>query len=134
MRAQHEIEVILTRQLASYLAMPVFVVDPQGTLVYYNEPAEEILGCRFEESGEMPAEEWATIFIPTDENGALLGPDRLPLMIALNEHRPVHGHFWVQSLNSSTPRRHIEVTALPLIGQAERDLGAVAIFWEVAAG
>ena len=37
---QQEIEMILVRQLASYLAMPIFIVDPQGTLVFYNEPAE----------------------------------------------------------------------------------------------
>ena len=34
----------------------------------------EVAGARFEETGEMPAEEWATVFIPTDDNGALLRP------------------------------------------------------------
>jgi hypothetical protein len=29
--AQKEIEIILTRQLASYLAMPIFIVDPAAT-------------------------------------------------------------------------------------------------------
>jgi hypothetical protein len=28
-------------------------------------------------------------------------------------------------------RRHVEVTAFPLIGQAGRVLGAVGLFWEV---
>ena len=32
----YDIEVILMRQTASYLAMPVFVVDPKGNLVYFN--------------------------------------------------------------------------------------------------
>jgi PAS domain-containing protein len=44
---QLEIEMILMRQLASYLAMPIFIVDPVGNLVFYNEPAESILGRRF---------------------------------------------------------------------------------------
>jgi hypothetical protein len=26
------------RQLASYLAMPILLVDPVGTLLFYNEP------------------------------------------------------------------------------------------------
>jgi PAS domain-containing protein len=43
------------RQAASYVAMPIFVVDPGGDLVYFNEPAEELLGLRYEEVGEMPA-------------------------------------------------------------------------------
>ena len=64
---QREIEVILTRQLASYLTMPIFIVDPDGTLVFYNEPAEAILGHRFEETGEMPADEWATVYTATDD-------------------------------------------------------------------
>lgn len=33
---QKAIELILTRQLASYLAMPIFLVDAAGTLVFYN--------------------------------------------------------------------------------------------------
>src|SRR5262249_43344858 len=64
--SQKEIEMILARQLASCLALPIFLVDPSGALVFYNEPAEAILGRRFEETGEMPASEWSTFFSPTD--------------------------------------------------------------------
>ncbi|HEV8713718.1 MAG TPA: PAS domain-containing protein [Candidatus Binatia bacterium] len=127
--SQKEIEVILTRQLASYLAMPIFIVDPQGTLVFYNEPAEMILGLRFDETGEMPLAEWAAAFTPRDQSGTPLPPQDLPLTIALNERRPAHGDFYIRGLDRV--RRHIEVTAFPLIGQAERNLGAVALFWEV---
>ena len=45
--AQHAIELILMRQLAGGLATPVFLVDPDGDLLFYNEPAEAILGCRY---------------------------------------------------------------------------------------
>src|SRR5439155_856752 len=37
---QKQVEIILMRQLASYLTLPVFVVDPEGNLLYYNPPAE----------------------------------------------------------------------------------------------
>jgi len=124
-----EIEVILTRHLASYLAMPMFIVDPVGNLVFYNEPAEGILGRRFEETGEMPASEWSTVFTPRDEAGAPLPPETLPLMIALNERRPAYRTFWISGLDGVP--RHLEVTAIPLVGQSDRFLGAVAIFWEV---
>lgn len=127
---QKEIEVILTRQLASYLATPIFLVDPNGNLIYYNEPAEAILGRRFEETGEMPAAEWSTAFTPTDENGVPLPAEKLPLVIALNTKSPAHRSFWIRDLANS--QRHIEVTAFPLVGQADRFLGAVAIFWELA--
>ena len=41
----HSIQIILTRQLAGYLSVPTFLVDPKGTLLFYNEPAEELLGA-----------------------------------------------------------------------------------------
>ena len=40
----HPIQIILTRQLAAYLSVPVFLVDPKGNLLFYNEPAEIVLG------------------------------------------------------------------------------------------
>jgi len=129
--AQKEIEVILSRQLASYLAMPIIIVDPMGTLLFYNEPAELILGRRFEETGEMAAEEWAPAMIVTDEEGTPLPPEARPLMTALSEQRPMHCDMWLQGWDHV--RRHIEITAFPLIGQTGRNLGAMAIFWEVTA-
>jgi PAS domain-containing protein len=121
--------VILTRQLASYLAMPIFIVDPQGTLIFYNEPAEMILGLRFDETGEMPFAEWAAVFTPMDERGSPLAPAALPLAIALGERRSAHSDFYIRGMDHVL--RHIEVTAFPLMGQASRNLGAVALFWEV---
>ena len=76
----------------------------------------------------MPAEEWATVYSADGPDGQL-DPEQLPLMIALRERRPAHGRLMVRGLDNV--RRRIEVTAFPLIGQAGRHLGAVAIFWEV---
>lgn len=123
-----EIEVILTRHLASCIAMPMFLVDPEGNLIFYNESAEMLIGRRFEETGEMPALEWSTVFDFTDDAGAPVAPESLPLMIALRERRPAYGTLWARALDGV--RRHIGATAFPLIGQDERFLGAVAIFWE----
>ena len=127
--AQQEIELILTRHWASNLETPIFLVDPQGNLLYYNEPAETILGRRFAETGEMPAEEWSTIFKITDEDHNLLPPEELPLNIALTERLPAHRRLWLSGLDNV--KRHIETTCFPLIGQADRFLGAIALFWEV---
>jgi PAS domain S-box-containing protein len=128
--SQQEIEVILARQLADYLALPIFLVDQAGNMLFYNEPAEKILGYRYEETGPMPAEAWASIFQPTDEDNRPLRPEQLPLMVALQAGRPAHSGFWIRALDGIL--RRIYVTAFPLIGQADRHLGAVAIFWEAA--
>jgi hypothetical protein len=126
--AQKDIEIILSRHLASYLATPIFIVDPRGNLLYYNEHAEAILGRRYEETGEMPVAEWSTIFKPMDSEGMPLIAERLPLVQALNTRSPSHGGFWIRGLDGVL--RRIEVFAFPIVGQANRYLGAVAIFWE----
>lgn len=126
---QQEIETILCRHWASHLQTPVFLVDPDGNLLYYNEAAEPILGRRFAETGEMSAAEWSTAFRATDENGVLMKPEEIPLYVALSERRPAHKQLWIVGLDNY--RRYIETTALPLIGQADRFLGAVAFFWEL---
>lgn len=125
---QKPVELILMRQLASYLAMPIFLVDPRGDMVFYNEPAEAILGTRYDETGEMPVEEWSTVFEPADEDGSPLAPEMLPLWIALHKHQATHRVLRIRGLDGVS--RRIGVTAFPLEGQGGRHLGAVAIFWE----
>ena len=43
------IEIILMRELAGHLATPIFVVDTAGDLLFYNDPAERLLGSRLTE-------------------------------------------------------------------------------------
>ena len=125
----HPIQIILTRQLAGYLSVPTFLVDPKGTLLFYNEPAEVLLGRRFDEAGPMPGEEWSTIFAPEDQEGQPIPPAELPLMIALQEQRPAYQQFFIRALNGL--RRHLEVVAIPILGIQGEFLGAVALFWEL---
>lgn len=127
--SQKDVEIILARQLASYLTLPIFIVDPEGSLVYCNESAEAILGLRFEETGEMTASEWSRIFVPTEEDGTPLASETLPLVATLRHHTPAHRRFWIKGLDNV--KRYIEVVAFPLIGQSERILGAIAMFWEI---
>jgi PAS domain-containing protein len=126
--AAQPLEVILMRELAAHLSTPIFVVDPEGNLLFYNEPAEQLLSSRFDETGAMPFEEWATMFTPTDERGSSLAPEELPLSIAISEQRPVQGRIWIRALDGK--RRRLDVTAVPLKGQWGQHLGAAAIFWE----
>ena len=124
----YEIEIILNRQLADCLSIPVFITDTIGNLIFYNDPAEKILGSRFEETGEMRVETWSTEFKPLDENKAPLPPDELPLVRTLSDHLPHHKTFWIESKSGVAGK--ISVTSYPIIGRASNFLGAVAIFWE----
>jgi len=127
--SQQAIELILCRHWGNHLQTPVFLVDPEGNLLFYNDPAGRILGRRFAENGPMSAAEWSTAFRATDDNDVPIDPDKLPLRVALAERQPAHMRFWIVGLDNY--RRYIETTALPLIGQADRFLGAVAFFWEL---
>ena len=129
-RAEHKsLALILTRELASNLATPLFIVDPNGTLVYYNEPAEAVLGKRYAEAGELTLDEWGgAMFDPRDEGGNPIHRRQTPLAIALLEQRPAHGRLNITGLDGV--RRMIEVTAVPLFARSNEVAGAVAIFWE----
>ena len=122
------IEIILSRQLADCLNVPVFLVDPRGNLMFYNAPAEGLLGRRFEETGEMPMQEWSTAFYPTDEDGKAIPPDQLPLVDSIKNHVPAHKTFWVKSFDGRSIQ--ISVTAIPIIGRDQEFVGAIAIFWD----
>ena len=125
---QNEIELILLRQWASHLTMPIFLADREGNLLYYNEPAEMLLGRIFDDAGAMPLSELATIFETTAEDGSPMPSSELPLGIALTERRPAYRRVRVKALDGV--QRLIEITAFPLEGQGGHWLGAVAIFWE----
>ena len=123
------IQFILIRQLAGYLGVPLLLVDPKGDLLFYNEPAEAILGRRFEETGAMPAKTWASIFTPLDEQGQPIPPEDLPLMIALTTQRPVHRRLYLHGLDGV--RHHLEIASIPIVGLQGEFLGAASLQWEI---
>jgi PAS domain-containing protein len=127
---EHNLVLILARGLASSIATPMFLVDPEGTLVYFNEAAEGILGQTYAESGEMSPEEWGTAFRPEDpETGDKVDPQSLPLTVALSEQRPAHRKLAITGMDGE--RRLINITALPFFARTDEFVGAVAIFWQV---
>ena len=126
---EHNLVLILARGLASSIATPMFLVDPDGTLVYFNEPAEAILGTTYAEAGELDPQEWGTMFYPEDpETGAKLPLEELPLATALAEQRPAHRTMAITGRDDI--RRRIAVTAFPLFARTDEFVGAVSIFWE----
>jgi PAS domain S-box-containing protein len=126
---QQPIEMILLKQLASYLAEAIFLVDTEGTLLYYNEPAEALLGHRYEETGELPLEDWVALIAPTDSLGRPLAPEEMPLGMAARKRVPQQGRVWIKGRDGVS--RQVATTAIPLDGQGGVPLGAMSIFWEV---
>jgi PAS domain-containing protein len=127
--AQQPVETILVRQLADYLSVPVIVFDPARTAVFYNEPAERLLGVRFDETGRVTPEEAERLIEVSDDRPAPIEEAKWPAVIALRERRPAHARHWVRR-RSDGVRFQVEITAFPLIGQGDALLGAVVMFWE----
>jgi PAS domain-containing protein len=110
---QKDLVLILARDMAARLATPMFVVDSVGTLVFFNEAAEALLGQTFSEIGEVPADHWAETF---------------PIGIALLEGRPAHREL--DLIAADGVQRHLAATAIPLQRHPTQTVGAVALFWE----
>jgi PAS domain-containing protein len=127
-RRQKKLVLILAREFASQLATATFVIDEKGKLVFYNEPAEAILGQSFAEVGEIWADKWTELFEVEDLDGEPLPLERMPGGIAFFERKPVHGDVRITALDGV--KREISVTAFPLLARDDELVGVVTIFWE----
>jgi PAS domain-containing protein len=126
--AQHALELILTRQLASCLSVPIVILGPTGDILFYNEPAELLMGLRFQETGPIKGGDTEGRVRLTDEGGREIPRDQRPSTIALGQRRPAHSQMWLMSAKGG--RRPVEVTAFPLLAQTGSLLGAAVMFWE----
>ena len=124
---QKHLVLIIAREFASNLATPTLIADEEGTLIFYNEAAEGVIGRPFAESGEIPVDEWTASFTPRTREGEPLPAERRPVRMAFEEKRPFHMNARVTSRDGID--RDQAVTAFPLFAQAEEFVGIMAIFW-----
>jgi PAS domain-containing protein len=129
MHAQHPVEMILLRQLAGSLVVPMWIMDSKGNLVYYNEPAERLLGIQFDDGGPINADQLREMFRLTDLNGVPLPDDLFPIMTALEQRKPSHNAIRYCGLDEVW--RDVEITATPVEGQGGRFLGIFVTFWVI---
>jgi PAS domain-containing protein len=127
-RQQRPLPLILARELASQVATATFIADAHGQLVFYNEPAEEILGRSFAEAGSMPASEWGAMFQIETLEGEPMTPEQMPAAIALMEQRPAHGRLRMTGLDGV--KRTLSVTGIPLFSSRVECVGMLALFWQ----
>ncbi len=125
---QRPIEIIQARTLISRLSTAGFLVDVNGTLLFFNEEAGRLLGLRFEEAGPMPPGEWGTRFRPREPGGRELGVEELPLTIALRRGRPGHARMVITDAEGND--HAIAVSAIPIQSGSSQH-GAFAIFWPI---
>jgi PAS domain-containing protein len=127
--AGHAIEIILSRQLADKLNVPVLIADLEGNLLFYNPPAEELLGMRFKDTGVLPMEMLFKSTYPTDDHGNPIPTEEDPLVISLTHHVAAQKAFWIKSFDGNKVK--ISATVIPIVGRAQEFVGAIGMFWDI---
>jgi PAS domain-containing protein len=127
MEQQRPVELIVARQLAAALLVPVLLIDESGDTLFYNEPAEKIFGRRFDEIEELPFEDRTSIVAPLNDEGRPLPVDQLPGVIAMRERRPAHVAFHMHGLDGVL--RPVSATAVPIESAGGNLLGAIVFVW-----
>jgi hypothetical protein len=118
---------ILARELAANLATPMFLIDAAGTLVFFNEAAELMLGRRYGEVGPITALEFGTMLDAAYLDGTPMRRRDSPAGVAFYRHEPCHRSLLATTLEGT--RAQFEVTAYPLFGRVGDMHGVLAIFW-----
>ena len=95
---------ILARELASNLSTAMFLLDATGTLVFFNDAAEIIIGKPLRRRDS-------------------------PAGVAFLELRPAHRVLHVTGYDGT--RHLVEATAYPLLGVGDAMHGVVSVFWEL---
>ena len=126
--APKSLPLILARELAANLATPMFLMDPGGMLVFYNDAAALLLGKPFAELGEIPSGDFGASLQLSTTSGQRLLRRESPSGIAYFEHRP--SHQTVMATSYDGVRRTYEATAYPLLGATGEMHGVLVVFWE----
>jgi PAS domain S-box-containing protein len=126
--AQKSLPLILAREFASNVATPMVLMDEVGRLVFFNEPAEQIIGQTQAEVGELEPDEWGRLFSVERIDGSPIDLEETPAGVTLMKRRPAHDTLAFTTADGL--RHEIAVTAFPLLGRDEELLGVVSVFWE----
>jgi PAS domain S-box-containing protein len=122
------IELILLRQLASRLPLPVTLVDAEGAVVYINPANERLLGLTQAAVAEFPYDRVHELIEYRHADGSPMKVEDRPLAVALHDRRPQQTTIILNGADG-VPHR-VEVTAFPLDSQGGAPVGAMSIFWE----
>jgi PAS domain S-box-containing protein len=125
--SEPSLPLILARELAANLATPMFLIDAGGTLVYFNEAAELLLGKSYGEVGGITALEFGTMLELGKVDGTPMRRRDSPAGVAFYDREPAHRTLLATTLDGS--RQPFEVTAYPLFGHVGDMHGVLTVFW-----
>jgi PAS domain S-box-containing protein len=105
----------------------MFLIDAGGTLVYFNEAAELLLGKSYGEVGGITALEFGAMLELEKVDGTPMRRRDSPAGVAYYEREPSHRTLLATTLDGT--RHPFEVTAYPLFGHVGDMHGVLTVFW-----
>jgi PAS domain-containing protein len=126
---QRNLVLILARAFAAQLATAVFLLDPEGTVIYYNEAAEKLTRRPFIEGAGQTIDEWMTRTRPRDAEGVELPIQELPLGTTMLKQEPAHGIVVFRTADGVD--RRVETASFPLFAHTEDFVGSFSIMWPI---
>jgi PAS domain-containing protein len=106
----------------------MFLIDSEGTLVFFNEAAELLLGKKYAEVGGITANEFGTMLDLGHPDGSPMRRRDSPAGVAFYKREPAHRTVLATTLDGS--RDLFEVTAYPLFGRVGEMHGVLTVFWQ----
>ena len=125
---QHNLTLILARSFVAQLATAVFLLDTEGTIIYYNQAAERLTGRPFIEGAANTVEEWMERGRPLDEEGREVPMESLPLGWTILKREPAHA---VTMFRTKGEYHRFENVTFPLFAHTDDLVGAMAMVWPV---
>jgi PAS domain-containing protein len=126
---QRNLVLILARAFAAQLATAVFLLDPEGTIIYYNEAGERLTGRPFIEGAGERIDEWMSRTRPRDAEGIDVGVQDLPLGTTMLKQEPAHGIVIFTTADGAD--RRIETATFPLFAHTEDLVGSFTLCWPI---
>jgi PAS domain-containing protein len=124
---QRNLILILARAFASQLATAVYLLDSEGTIIYYNEAAEHLIGRPFIEGAGAKAEDWMGRGRPLDEEGREVPIESLPLGRTMLKREAAYGITMFRTADGEY--RRIENVTFPLFAHTDDFVGVIALAW-----
>jgi PAS domain-containing protein len=131
-RALKSLVLIRAKHLAESVTTPMFIIDNDGNMIFFNEAAEVKVGRAFADVGQIPVAEWQEQFKVRELDDTPAPLESMPGWFQLQKERPGLGELMFTTFDGRDLR--IAVCALPLFSGEDQFEGALVLFWEDGEG
>ena len=127
-RALKSLALIRAKHLAESVTTPMLLTDREGTLIFFNEAAEVMLGVPFADVGPLGPQGWQKRFDVRGRDGSAFPLEAMPGWLELQTERPGMGHVVLRCADGSDAV--LAVCAFPLFTAQRQFDGALVLLWK----